>query len=723
MSRRIHLWASLLLGVLFTISAVSGLILATQPLAEHLRAPIANENVVQVTTRVVSQISGIERIRQTPSGELRVDLDTGDSLRVDPLTGKAIAVLQPSNIQQWFRSLHRELFAGNIGRLAIGLSALGMLLISISGLILLIRKQGGWYRLLCLKSTERGVARWHSEISRLVLPGLLLLSMTGVYLSCASLGLVSDGTELEAEYPETSIQAPRADIATLSALQNLNMAELRELEFPIYEEDAFYTLRTASGEGYINAASGELISFLPHNTERRLYELIFRLHTGASGSWLTLYLGLTALSVPLLMVTGLFIWWRRQRQAFKSSGNVPLELADTLILVGSQSNSTWGYAGKLHEQLCLAGFSVHIAAMNDLRKYYAKAERILVLTSTYGDGQAPDSAKNFLSLLNDSHLDTSLQFAVLGFGDSQFRHFCGYASQVNSALFDQGLQPLLAMHTVDRGSSSDFSKWGNALSEVLGIALHLEHNHPLPQEAEPMQLVSRQLYGERTETPAVVLRFQPSHAHFPAYEPGDLVAISPGKGETPRLYSIASSHDDGFLEICVRKHSHGLCSTYLHDLSLGESVIASVQPHPGFRPDAGQHPIILVGVGTGIGPLVGFIRKNHRHRPIHLFWGGRNQESDFLYETELNEYLADGRLAQLHVAFSEGEDKAFVQDRIHDDARQLQILLANGAQILICGSRQMADGVQAVLDRILTPVNMSVALLRTEGRYREDVFG
>ena len=75
--------------------------------------------------------------------------------------------------------------------------------------------------------------------------------------------------------------------------------------------------------------------------------------------------------------------------------------------------------------------------MNSVR-YYPRAERLLVLTATYGDGQSPASAKAFLTRLGRLDRAPAPSFAVLGFGDRSFPAFCGYADAVNEALSAAG---------------------------------------------------------------------------------------------------------------------------------------------------------------------------------------------------------------------------------------------------------------------------------------------
>ena len=111
---------------------------------------------------------------------------------------------------------------------------------------------------------------------------------------------------------------------------------------------------------------------------------------------------------------------------------------------------------------------------------------------------------------------------------------------------------------------------------------------------------------------------------LPHFEAGDLVGILPPGSPIPRFYSLASKSSDGILEICVRKLPEGLCSEFLHGLKPGDRIDAFIQLHPDFRPASGKAPVILIGSGTGIGPLAGFIRNNTGKHPMYLYWGGRD---------------------------------------------------------------------------------------------------
>jgi sulfite reductase (NADPH) flavoprotein alpha-component len=191
----------------------------------------------------------------------------------------------------------------------------------------------------------------------------------------------------------------------------------------------------------------------------------------------------------------------------------------------------------------------------------------------------------------------------------------------------------------------------------------------------------------------------------------------------PRFYSLASSQHDGVLEICVRLKHGGLCSTYLHGLRQGGRIEAFVRENPTFRPAPGRAPLILIGAGAGIAPLAGFVRANVSRRSVHLYWGGRSPASNFLYEHELAQSLAEKRLTRLRTAFSrDPAGAAYVQDRVADDAQTLRDLMREGAQIFVCGGRGMARAIAETMEALLRPLGLEISALKSNGRYLEDVY-
>ena len=735
MNRRLHLLTSLLLSALLLVSAATGLVLSGASLSEQfsqMNAP--SDSVAVVAERVSQHLPNVERLERSANGTLLATLggDVEEPIRViDPATGEDLGPYAPSASLEWLRDLHRELLLGSTGRWLSGLAALALALLAISGAVLLARRLGGWRGLLAPIRSAEGVLHWHTVVARWALPGLAVLALSGLYLSATSLGLLGDGSDNEPAWPEGIQAAAHLPVGTLAALRQVDLPELRELEFPSTADDTHYfSLRTASGSGFVNAASGQWISFQRNSTAQNLYETAYALHTGEGMPVWSMALAGLALSTLFLGGSGLLGWWQRRGHAGAQHQGVAAEQAEAVILVGSQGGSTWAYARQLQAQLEAAGWPVHTAAMNEVSEDYPQARCVLVLAATYGDGQAPDSAGQFLDRLAEARWPArGLPVAVLGLGDRQFPRFCAYAEAVEQALQQRGCQPLLALQRVDRQASGELNAWAGQLGARLGLPLRLQ-SALQPCSEVRLTLQQRQCYSERDGQPAVVLRFavDPGSTDF---APGDLLAIRPPadaaavdtvqNDAAPRLYSIASADDDGFVEICVRRHPQGLCSNYLHALEPGAELEASIQAHPDFRPQAGAHPVLLIGAGVGVAPLIGFVRKNQSRRPIQLYWGGRHA-SDQLYGEELQQCLADGRLQRLQRAYSQGPTPGYVQDSLRADAASVRTLLQQGAQVLVCGSREMAAGVRAVLETLLADMGSNLEQLKAQGRFREDVY-
>lgn len=422
--RRLHSLAGLTGAVVVTFMAVTGAILALQPVLETAVARAWNglASVAQLAGAVATALPGVERLTRSASGMLvayYVDGGTHHAAQIDPATGGVIGAYEPSPFFSFVTELHRSLFLGDAGHAVAGIGSVAIAVLAASGIVLLVNRMGGWRRLFSrIKGT--GVQRLHAWLARVALLALVLTSLTGAFMSAVNFGFVPDGSSLSfAALPQSS-GAPAAAIDTLAGLTATPVSSLRELQFPAAGDlNDVFTLTTASGVGYIDQASGQVLSFTPNNLWQQIYETVYLLHTGQGVWWLALILGAAALAVPLLAATGITIWWYGKRNSPRLHGNASWRRADTVILYGSENSSTAGFAASLHAELTARGRHVHTAPMNSVR-HYPRAQRLLVLTATYGDGGAPQSAQRFQSRLARLDAPPAPSFAVLGFGDRSF---------------------------------------------------------------------------------------------------------------------------------------------------------------------------------------------------------------------------------------------------------------------------------------------------------------
>ena len=734
MIRSLHRWPGLIAAALLVVLSLSGVVLSALPVSEALRTPSpVNISVAALTERIATVYPGVEQIRRAPSGRITAyyfDEGRPGAAVIDPATGKGVGTADTPAFERWVTNLHRSLFLGDAGRIVAAGGAAAMLVLSLSGVALVARRTGGWRRFLSpLKGPLSG--RLHVEIARIAVVGLLLSSATALWMSASTFGLVPDGPGAPPFPTQVSGRAGFAP-ADMPLLRDTPVAELRELTFP-YPGDAtdVFTLKTDAGEGYFDQGTGALLAWGDLGAWDRVTETIYMLHTGQGAAVLGLVLGVLALGVPAMAGSGVVLWAARRRDWPRIKGNAAAGQADTILLVGSEGGSTWSFAATLHAGLIAAGQRVHVAPMSAFApRRYARAAQVIVLAATYGDGAAPASAKSFLDRLAALPEAPRKRLAVLGFGDRSFPAFCGFAKAVARAAEAKGWPQLLPLDTVDRQSPQDFARWGRALGVAIGLALELNHQ-PVPPRARPLTLVSRRDYGGEVQAPTAILRFALPRAGllqrltrqgFPRFAAGDLLGILPEGSVVPRFYSLASASQDGFAEICVRKHPGGFCSGQLLELRPSDVVRAFIRRNPDFRPARGRAPVILIGAGTGIGPLAGFARANARRRPMHLYFGARHPDSDLLYGEELASWRAEGRLASVTAAFSRTTPRAYVQDALRRNGAQVARLVAEGAQVLVCGGREMAVGVAAALAEILAPQGLTPTMLKAKGRYAEDVY-
>ncbi|MBS0042838.1 assimilatory sulfite reductase (NADPH) flavoprotein subunit [Shewanella sp. M16] len=215
---------------------------------------------------------------------------------------------------------------------------------------------------------------------------------------------------------------------------------------------------------------------------------------------------------------------------------------------------------------------------------------------------------------------------------------------------------------------------------------------------------------------------------------------------TPRLYSIASSQSEVETEVhltvaLVEDDRHGSArfggaSHFLASAQEGTQVKVYVESNKHFRlPENPETPVIMVGPGTGVAPFRAFMQERVAQGiqgDSWLFFGNPHFEQDFLYQTEWQQYLKNGDLSRIDVAFSrEQAHKIYVQHRIKEQGQALWQWLQNGAHLYICGdAERMAKDVHQALIEVAVEVgglNTEAAeayfeTLRSDKRYQKDVY-
>ncbi len=381
----------------------------------------------------------------------------------------------------------------------------------------------------------------------------------------------------------------------------------------------------------------------------------------------------------LILVYGLFCWWcwrkyqrqqlQRNLQQKQGSAAFGAGSADILIAYASQTGQAITIAQQTAQQLTAAQKNIHLVSLNQLSaELLQQNSTLLIIASTYGEGEAPDNANRFiartLANLQQNSLQ-HLQVALLGLGDSSYKHYCGFAHQLQHELQHCGAHFITDVIEVDKLEASALRHWQYYLGQISGQSHYADWSKP---EYSHWNIVQRECINPGSPgAPAFHLKLVPLDGAIvsDAWRAGDIAEIGPGNSEQTirqflqqlgrdaviadeivttqkllhsdlmiddahlaelknladeelvgslkdlphREYSIASVPNENSLDLLVRQvkiasDHYGLGSGWLSlHAQLQQPIRLRVRANAHFHSPANNCPLILIGNGTGIAGL------------------------------------------------------------------------------------------------------------------------
>lgn len=251
----------------------------------------------------------------------------------------------------------------------------------------------------------------------------------------------------------------------------------------------------------------------------------------------------------------------------------PVVSKEVTVLFGSQTGNSSGLAKKLGKRLEEQGFLVTLSSMGDFKpNTLKKIENLLVLVSTHGEGEPPDSAIAFYEFLHSKRapqLD-NLRYSVLALGDTSYEFFCQTGKDFDKRLAELGGKELAPRVDCDVDFAEPASEWmnqvlgalaqgaGNGAGAVASGATpssvvseaESEYSRSNPFQAEVLENLNLNGRGSDRETRHVEISLEGSNLQ---YEPGDSLGIYPENH--PRLADelIEAMGWDGNESVSVNK--------------------------------------------------------------------------------------------------------------------------------------------------------------------------
>ncbi len=140
------------------------------------------------------------------------------------------------------------------------------------------------------------------------------------------------------------------------------------------------------------------------------------------------------------------------------------------ILYSSQTGNAKGVAKKLAESAKAAGIQVNFKNVAEYKAKSLKAEtHLLIVTSTNGEGEAPDDAISFHEFLSSKKAPKlpSLQYSILALGDSSYEFYCQTGKDFDDRLKALGATQIAPRVDCDVDYFDDATAWCTQVVDTL----------------------------------------------------------------------------------------------------------------------------------------------------------------------------------------------------------------------------------------------------------------
>lgn len=169
------------------------------------------------------------------------------------------------------------------------------------------------------------------------------------------------------------------------------------------------------------------------------------------------------------------------------------------ILWGSQTGNSEGVAKKLLKVLKGGNYEPEVFDMAVYDKSRLPREKnLLIITSTYGDGEPPDNAADLHEYLMGDEVPSleEVNYSVFALGDSEYPDFCQCGIEFDQRLEAFGARRMFKRIDCDVDYDDEFAEWKQGVIGAMG---------GLQEATVAVEQAEEEAYGKKNPFPAPVL--------------------------------------------------------------------------------------------------------------------------------------------------------------------------------------------------------------------------
>ena len=299
-----HLTLAISSAFFIIIASLTGVILAFESISNKLE-PFAVINLKNIS---ISQTLSVLEEKYDDVIQLEIDENNFVSLTivnkngsneifyVNPKTGEKVGeIIKRKKIYEFATNLHRSLFLKSTGRFLIGLASFLLSLIAITGIILITKRQGGINKFFSKVVKENFNQYYHVVIGKYALIPIVIISLTGVYLSLDRFSLLPRDTNLH----ENTSNLKNTD---LDVFMTTKLDKVKKIEFPFStDKEDYFLVNLKDKEIAIDQFKKNTISEKKQSISKLGFYYSSLLHTGdGSFLWSIIPVSYTHLTLPTI---------------------------------------------------------------------------------------------------------------------------------------------------------------------------------------------------------------------------------------------------------------------------------------------------------------------------------------------------------------------------------------------------------------------------------------